>query len=46
MAFDDQSYGSIGGGLQLETPDYKTATDRYDIVLDGGVSNLVVRTQA
>lgn len=46
MAFDDQSYGSIGDGLQLETPDYKTAADRYDIILDGGVSNLVVRAQA
>ncbi|HEX2993499.1 MAG TPA: hypothetical protein VHP14_01670 [Anaerolineales bacterium] len=46
MAFDDQTYSSVGGGLQLETPDYKTATDRYDIVLGGGVSNLVVRAQA
>ncbi|HMB21396.1 MAG TPA: hypothetical protein VKP08_01130, partial [Anaerolineales bacterium] len=46
MAFDDQSYSSVGGGLQLETPEYKTATDRYDIVLGGGVSNLVVRAQA
>lgn len=46
MTFDDQSYGSIGGGIQLETPEYKTAADRYDIVLSGGVSSLIVRTQA
>ena len=44
--FDDQHYGSIGGEIRLATPEYKTATDRYDIIVGGGVSNLVVRGQA
>ena len=46
LAFDGQSYGSVGGGLRLETPAYKDQVDRYDISISGGVSNLVVRTQA
>lgn len=46
LAFDDQSYDSIGGGLRLETPTYNDQTNRYDISIRGGVSNLIVRTQA
>ena len=46
LAFDDQSYDSIGGGIRLETTSYKGQMDRYDISIGGGVSNLVVRTQA
>ena len=46
LTFDDQHYSSIGGEIRLATPEYKTATDRYDIIVGGGVSNLVVRAQA
>lgn len=46
LVFHGQSYGSIGGGIQVDTADYKTDTNRYEIVIDGGVSNLSVRTQA
>lgn len=46
LIFDDQTYGSMGDGIQLETPDYKTASGRYDIVVRGGVSNLGVYTQS
>jgi hypothetical protein len=42
LVFDDQTYGSLGDGIQLESPDYKTASKRYDIVVRGGVSNLSV----
>jgi hypothetical protein len=46
LTFDDRFYGSIGGELRLDSPDHKGATDRYDIRIDGGASNLVIRTQA
>jgi hypothetical protein len=46
LMFDDQHYGSIGGEIRLATPAYKTAADRYDIIVGGGVSNLVVRGEA
>jgi hypothetical protein len=46
LTFDHQSYGSIGGELRLETPDYKDQTNRYAIRVNGGASNLVIRTQA
>lgn len=45
LAFDDWSYGSIGGGIRLETPEYKESTNRYDITIRGGVSHLIIRTQ-
>lgn len=44
LVFDDQYYGSIGGGIHVNSPDYQAETDRYDIVVSGGVSNLTVRT--
>jgi hypothetical protein len=46
LVFDDQLYPSVGGGIQLETPEYKAESNRYEIVVSSGVSNLVVRTQA
>jgi hypothetical protein len=46
LMLDDQFYGSIGGELRLELPEYKNATNRYDIRVHGGASNLVIRTQA
>jgi hypothetical protein len=46
LAFDDQPYGSLGGGIRLETPGYKEETGRYDIRISGGVSNLIIRTRA
>jgi hypothetical protein len=46
LDFDDRYYSSIGGGIRLERPDYKDETNRYDITIRGGVSNLIIRTQA
>jgi hypothetical protein len=46
LKLDAQFYGSVGGELRLETPDYKNETNRYDIRVHGGASNLVIRTQA
>jgi hypothetical protein len=44
LAFDRQSYGSMGGMIRLETPDYSQAVDRYCIRISGGASNLTVGT--
>jgi hypothetical protein len=42
LAFDGQRYGAIGGETTLETPGAKDATDRYEIDIDGGASELTV----
>jgi hypothetical protein len=46
LIFDDQHYSSIGNGIHIDTPDYYSETNRYDIVVSGGVSNLSLRAQA
>lgn len=46
LAFDRQSYGSMGGMIRLETPDYAQAVDRYCIHISGGANNLLVGTDA
>jgi hypothetical protein len=45
LVFDDQFYSSIGGGIQIGSPDYQSQGDRYEITVSSGVSNLAVRTQ-
>jgi hypothetical protein len=42
LAFQEHRLGSVGGLVSLESPDYKSATDRYDIEVLGGASNLSV----
>ncbi len=43
MALDDQHFGAIGGETRLEGPnDYAGATDRYEITITGGVSNVTI----
>jgi hypothetical protein len=42
LAFDDQRFGAIGGETRLQTPDYQSAADRYDIEVSGGASKLTV----
>jgi hypothetical protein len=44
LTFDDWFYGSIGGEFRVDTPNYKDATNRYDIRVNGGASNLIIRT--
>ena len=36
--------GNVGGGFERQSPRYGGATDRFDIELSGGVSNLDFRT--
>jgi len=42
LALDDQHFGAIGGETRLESPEYAGATDRYEITITGGASNLTI----
>jgi hypothetical protein len=42
LALDDQHFGAIGGETRRESPDYAEATDRYEIVITGGASNVTI----
>jgi hypothetical protein len=42
LALDGQRLGAVGGETRLESPDYSSATDRYEVVVTGGANNLKV----
>lgn len=42
LAFDAQRLGTVGGETRLESPDYATAEDRYEIIVSGGTSQLAL----
>jgi hypothetical protein len=42
LGFDRQYLGAIGGPIELETPDYATAADRYELDIRGGASRVTV----
>jgi hypothetical protein len=42
LAFQAHRLGAVGGTMNLESPDYKGAENRYDIEFLGGASNLSV----
>ena len=42
LTLDDQHFGAIGGETRLERPDYSGATDRYEITITGGASNVAI----
>ena len=42
LGLDRQSLGAIGGPIHLETPDYATAVDRYELDIRGGASRVTV----
>ncbi|MGH2545131.1 MAG: hypothetical protein ACRDIB_20260 [Ardenticatenaceae bacterium] len=44
LTLDEQHFGALGGETRWETPDYKSAADRYDIEVVGGASNLTIGT--
>jgi len=44
LSLDEQRFGVIGGEVRLESPDYATVVDRYEIQVQGGVNNLTVGT--
>lgn len=42
LALDDQRLGVVGGEVSLDGHDYANATNRYEVVVTGGASNLSV----
>jgi len=42
LELDAQYLGAVGGPVRLETPDYSNATDRYDVEIGGGASQIRV----
>ena len=44
LSLDEQHLGAIGGETRLESPEYATAVDRYEIEVTGGANNLTVGT--
>ena len=43
VELDDQTFGGIGGHATLTSPGAAGATDRYDIEVSGGASNVVIK---
>lgn len=46
LTFGGQFFGSLAGKVELETPGYREATDRYELRVFSGASHLTVRTHA
>jgi len=44
LAFDEQSFGAIGGRTQLQSEGFREAADRYEITIGGGASHVTVAT--
>jgi hypothetical protein len=42
LRLDDEEYGAIGGKLRTHTNLYDSATDRYEILIAGGASHIVI----
>ena len=40
LTFDEQSFDALGGKVRLQSPGYNGATDRYEIELSGGSSEI------
>jgi hypothetical protein len=44
LRLDDQRFGSIGGTMSWQTPEYENAADRYELTITGGASTFTVDT--
>lgn len=42
LTFDEQSFDAVGGRVQLQSPGYDGTTDRYDIEISGGASEITI----
>src|SRR5215208_2436324 len=42
LTFDKKHFGAIGGDVNLQSPDYDDAANRYDIEVTGGANNLTI----
>jgi hypothetical protein len=43
LTFEEQSFDALGGKVRLQSPGYDGATDRYEIEVSGGASELTVQ---
>jgi DNA-binding MarR family transcriptional regulator len=43
LTFDEQSFDAVGGKVRLQSPGYDGASDRYEIEVSGGASELTVQ---
>lgn len=44
VVLDDLRLGAVGGGIAWESPDYASAADRYELIVEGGADTLTVTT--
>jgi hypothetical protein len=42
LTFDEQRFGAVGGEVDLQSPNYDGGSERYDITISGGASNVVI----
>jgi hypothetical protein len=42
LRVDDQRFGSVGGTMSWQTPDYADRADRFEVTLTGGASTLTL----
>jgi hypothetical protein len=42
LTFDDQRFGAIGSEVNLQSPNYDGASERYEITITGGASNVAI----
>ena len=45
LAFDEECFGAVGGEVRLQSPHYEGASDRYNITITGGASNVAIDTR-
>ena len=43
LAFDEQSFDAVGGKVRLQSPGYEGASDRYEIEISGGASEVTIQ---
>lgn len=43
LTFDGQSFDAVGGTLRLQSPGHREASDRYEIEVSGGASEITIR---
>jgi hypothetical protein len=42
LTFDEKHFGAIGGDVNVQSPYYRDAANRYDIEVTGGANNLTI----
>ena len=42
LTFGEEHFGAVGSEMDLRSPDYHNATDRYELAIAGGANNLLV----